>query len=117
MGAVAPNGNGIQEFISNSFAGKVGIKAIKKFDAKPTGITVAGEIDDFDPNDVIRRKAARRMDLYSQYALQSVIEAMKMMTEIKSPFNGIITSICVSNEELVEVEQPLFSVQEDKDND
>ena len=49
MGAVAPNGNGIQEFISNSFAGKVGIKAIKKFDAKPTGITVAGEIDNFDP--------------------------------------------------------------------
>ena len=81
MGAVAPNGNGIQEFISNSFAGKVGIKAIKKFDAKPTGITVAGEIDDFDPNDVIGRKAARRMDLYSQYALQSAIEAMEM-TEI-----------------------------------
>ncbi|GFI59768.1 3-oxoacyl-[acyl-carrier-protein] synthase 2 [Lactobacillaceae bacterium] len=78
MGAVAPNGNGIQEFISNSFAGKVGIKAIKKFDAKPTGITVAGEIDDFDPNDVIGRKAARRMDLYSQYALQSAIEAMEM---------------------------------------
>ena len=78
MGAVAPNGNGIQEFISNSFAGKVGIKAIKKFDAKPTGITVAGEIDDFDPNDFIGRKAARRMDLYSQYALQSAIEAMEM---------------------------------------
>ena len=78
MGAVAPNGNGIQEFISNSFAGKVGIKAIKKFDAKPTGITVAGEIDNFDPNDVIGRKAARRMDLYSQYALQSAIEAMEM---------------------------------------
>ncbi len=44
MGAVAPNGNGIQEFISNSFAGKVGIKTIKKFDANSTGITVAGEI-------------------------------------------------------------------------
>lgn len=78
MGAVAPNGNGIQEFISNSFAGKVGIKVIKKFDAKPTGITVAGEIDNFDPNDVIGKKAARRMDLYSQYALQSAIEAMEM---------------------------------------
>lgn len=78
MGTVAPNGNGIQEFISNSFAGKVGIKAIKKFDAKPTGITVAGEIDNFDPNDVIGKKAARRMDLYSQYALQSAIEAMEM---------------------------------------
>ena len=78
MGAVAPNGNGIQEFISNSFAGKVGIKAIKKFDAKPTGITVAGEIDDFDPTDVSGRNAARRMELYSQYALQSAIEAMEM---------------------------------------
>ncbi|MDD1380368.1 beta-ketoacyl-ACP synthase II [Limosilactobacillus reuteri] len=78
MGAVTPNGNGIQEFISNSFAGKVGIKAIKKFDSKPTGITVAGEIDDFDPNDVIGKKAAHRMDLYSQYALQSAIEAMEM---------------------------------------
>lgn len=32
--AVAPNGNGIQDFISNSLAGKIGIKAIKKFDAK-----------------------------------------------------------------------------------
>lgn len=78
MGAVAPNGNGIQEFISNSFAGKVGIKTIKKFDANSTGITVAGEIDNFDPNDVIGRKAARRMDLYSQYALQSAIEAMEI---------------------------------------
>ena len=78
MGAVAPNGNGIQEFISNSFAGKVGIKTIKKFDANLTGITVAGEIDNFDPNDVIRKKAARRMDHYSQYALQSAIEAMEM---------------------------------------
>ena len=78
MGAVAPNGNGIQEFISNSFAGKVGIKTIKKFDANLTGITVAGEIDNFDPNDVIGKKAARRMDLYSQYALQSAIEAMEM---------------------------------------
>ena len=94
MGAVAPNGNGIQEFISNSFAGKVGIKTIKKFDAKSTGITVAGEIDNFDPNDVIGRKAARRMDLYSQYALQSAIEAMEMAeineTNTKSVDMGVI---------------------------
>ncbi|MBB1100035.1 acetyl-CoA carboxylase biotin carboxyl carrier protein subunit [Limosilactobacillus sp. WF-MT5-A] len=42
-----------------------------------------------------------------------VIEAMKMMTEIKSPFDGTVTAIHVSNEELVEVEQPLFSIEED----
>lgn len=42
-----------------------------------------------------------------------VIEAMKMMTEIKSDYTGIITKVNVSNEELVEVEQPLFTVSED----
>lgn len=45
-----------------------------------------------------------------------VIEAMKMMTEIKSPFDGTVTAVRVSNEELVEVEQPLFSIEEDQDN-
>ncbi|MBD5090329.1 beta-ketoacyl-ACP synthase II [Limosilactobacillus agrestis] len=78
MGAIAPNGNGVRNFIDNSFNGKVGIKKISKFDASETGITVAGEIDDFDPQEVIGKKAARRMDLYSQYALQSAIEAMEM---------------------------------------
>lgn len=42
-----------------------------------------------------------------------VIEAMKMMTEIKSDYTGVITHVNVSNEELVEVEQPLFTVAED----
>lgn len=78
MGAITPNGNGLENFINNTLRGEVGIKKIKKFDASKTGITVAGEIDDFDPNEVIGKKAARRMDLYSQYALQSADEAMKM---------------------------------------
>lgn len=78
MGAIAPNGNGLEPFVSNSLAGKVGIKKISKFDATATGITVAGEIDDFDPQAVVGKKAARRMDLYSQYAVQTAAEAMKM---------------------------------------
>lgn len=78
MGAVAPNGNGLAKFVSNTLAGKSGIKPISKFPAQDTGITVAGEIDDFDPTEIIGKKAARRMDLYSQYALQSAEEAMKM---------------------------------------
>lgn len=78
MGAIAPNGNGVETFIKNSMAGKVGIKPISKFDASSTGIAVAGEIDDFDPQQVVGKKAARRMDLYSQYAIQSAVEAMAM---------------------------------------
>lgn len=42
-----------------------------------------------------------------------VIETMKMMTEIKSDYSGIVTAIHVDNEELVEVEQPLFTIAEE----
>lgn len=78
MGAIAPNGNGLEAFVNNTLAGKVGIKPISKFDAKDTGITVAGEIDDFDPKAVVGKKGARRMDLYSQYAVQTAVQALQM---------------------------------------
>lgn len=78
MGAIAPNGNGLKAFVKNSLAGKVGIKPISKFDASNTGITVAGEVDDFDPKDYVGKKEARRMDLYSQYAVQTASEAVEM---------------------------------------
>ena len=78
MGAIAANGNGYQAFVDNTLAGKVGIKKITKFDASETSITVAGQIDDFDPAQVVGKKEARRMDLYSQYAVQVSQEAIDM---------------------------------------
>ncbi|MBW7987226.1 acetyl-CoA carboxylase biotin carboxyl carrier protein [Lactobacillus helveticus] len=42
-----------------------------------------------------------------------IIEAMKMMTEIKSTLTGTVIAINVENEDLVEVDQPLISVKED----
>ncbi len=42
-----------------------------------------------------------------------VVEAMKMMTEIKSDFSGKVSEILVDNEELVEFDQPLFRIEED----
>ncbi|EHS87207.1 Acetyl-CoA carboxylase, biotin carboxyl carrier protein [Limosilactobacillus gastricus PS3] len=41
-----------------------------------------------------------------------IVEAMKMMTEIKSEVAGTISEINVQNGDLVEVEQPLFTVTE-----
>lgn len=43
-----------------------------------------------------------------------VIEAMKLMTEVKSEVTGIIEKINVENGELVEVGQPLFSVSRER---
>lgn len=42
-----------------------------------------------------------------------VIEAMKMMTEVKSNLTGTVSEIKVGNEDLVEVGQPLITVKED----
>lgn len=39
-----------------------------------------------------------------------LIEAMKMMTEIKSTSSGTITEILVANEEVVEYDQPLMTI-------
>lgn len=41
-----------------------------------------------------------------------VIEAMKVMTEIKSNCSGQIKKVLVKNEELVEYGQPLFEIEE-----
>lgn len=42
-----------------------------------------------------------------------IIEAMKMMTEVKSEVSGTIVQVKVENEDLVEVDQPLVMVRED----
>lgn len=40
-----------------------------------------------------------------------IIEAMKLMNEIESEFNGEIVEICVKNEEMVEFGKPLFKIR------
>lgn len=42
-----------------------------------------------------------------------IIEAMKMMTEVKSTVTGTVKTVKVENEDLVEVDQPLIMVEED----
>ena len=77
MGAITPLGNDVQTFTVNAYAGKVGIGPITKFDAEETGIAVAGEVKDFDPAEKVGKKAAKRMDLFSQYAVASAVEAVE----------------------------------------
>lgn len=44
-----------------------------------------------------------------------LIEAMKMMTEIKAPVAGTLTAIQVDNESVVEYDQPLFTISPTKE--
>ena len=40
-----------------------------------------------------------------------IVEAMKLMNEIESEFDGVVTEILVENEDNVEYGQPLFRIQ------
>lgn len=40
----------------------------------------------------------------------AIVEAMKLMNEIESEYDGIVTEILVENEQSVEYGQPLFSI-------
>lgn len=41
----------------------------------------------------------------------AIVEAMKLMNEIESEFDGVVTKILVENEDNVEYGQPLFRIQ------
>ena len=42
-----------------------------------------------------------------------IVEAMKMLTEIKSNVAGTVSQVCVENGDLIECDQELFLVKED----
>lgn len=78
IGAVTPLGNDVDTYFKNLFNSKVGINKITKFDSEPTGISVAGEVKDFDATKRLSKKSARRNDNFVNYAMYSADEAMKM---------------------------------------
>lgn len=66
---VTPIGTGWQDNWRNALAGTSGAAEISSFDASNMGVQIACEIDDFDPGQFMERRAARRMDRFSQVAV------------------------------------------------
>lgn len=77
LGVVSPVGIGVKTAWDNLIAGKSGIAQITKFDASAFASTIAGEVKDFNAEDFIPAKDARRMDTFIQYGLAAAIEAVK----------------------------------------
>lgn len=77
LGVVSPVGIGVKTAWDNLIAGKSGITQITKFDASAFASTIAGEVKDFNAEDFIPAKDARRMDTFIQYGLAAAIEAVK----------------------------------------
>ena len=77
IGAITPLGNSAEETWKNMVAGVSGAGPITYFDASLFKTHFACEVKGFNANDFIDRKEARKMDLYTQYA----IAAAKMAVE------------------------------------
>lgn len=77
MGAITPIGNNVDTFWNNLKDGFCGIDFIKAFDTENFKAKLAAEVKDFNPEESIDRRDAKRMDRYCQFAVAAAVEAVK----------------------------------------
>ncbi|NLZ28503.1 MAG: beta-ketoacyl-[acyl-carrier-protein] synthase II, partial [Firmicutes bacterium] len=75
VGVVSPIGNDKETFWEGLVNGRNGIGLISRFD--PTGYSskIAAEVRDFDPLRYIERKEVKKMDRFTQYAVDAAMQA------------------------------------------
>lgn len=78
MGVMNSLGFEVDSFWNSIKDGKSGISLLTKFDTTNFDAKVAATIDNFEPTDYIDRKEAKRMDIFTQYAMAAAKMAMEM---------------------------------------
>ena len=77
MGTVNPLGNSVADSWKRVRANQCGIGEIKSFDTSDFPVKLAGEVKDFNPDEIIGKKEARRMARFTQLAVAAADEAVK----------------------------------------
>ncbi|MDZ4822548.1 MAG: beta-ketoacyl-ACP synthase II [Flavobacteriales bacterium] len=77
LGALTPLGNNVKDYWNGLINGVSGANLITRFDASKFKTRFACEIKNFNVEDHIERKEARRMDPYTHYALVVAKEALQ----------------------------------------
>ena len=77
MGAVTPIGLSVNEFWQSVKAQETGFSEITKFDTTNYKCKLAAEVKEFDAKNYMDAKEARRMELFSQYAVAAAKEAIE----------------------------------------
>lgn len=77
IGAISPVGNSAEESWQSVLAGKSGVGPLTRLDSDQFPVKVAAEVKDFDIEEYIPRKDARKMDRFTHYALVASVMAMK----------------------------------------
>lgn len=75
MGAITPIGIGVENFWKNVKNKTLGFGEITRFDTSDYKVKIAAEVKDFVAKEHMDFKAARRMELFCQYAVAAAKEA------------------------------------------
>lgn len=77
LGAITPIGNNVEDFWKGIKEGRSGIDKITLFDATDFKAKLAGEVKNYNPEEYLDKKSAKRLDRFSQFAVIASKEAMK----------------------------------------
>lgn len=117
IGALTPIGNSANEFWESLSKGVSGAAFITKFDPTPFRTKFACEIKNYDPSDHYDRKEARKMDLFTQYAMiaadEAVVDSGIQVDKINTDRAGVIWAAGIGGLKTFEEEVISFAKNED----
>lgn len=77
LGMLSPVGNSVEQSWQAVQAGQSGISNIEHFDTEKFSVKFAGMVKDFNVEDYMPRKEARKMDVFIQYGVAAADQAFK----------------------------------------
>lgn len=97
LGAVSPFGVGVNKFWESIIEGKSGISTSELIDIDKHVVKISGEVKNFNPDEYIDAKEAKKMDRFIQFAMVAADEAIKdaKLEEVKDidPYKiGVVVS-------------------------
>lgn len=97
LGAVSPLGIGVEKFWNGLIEGKSGIAITTAMNVEKHPVKISGEVKDFNPEDYMEAKEAKKIDRFTQFAIVAADEAIKdaKLEEVKDidPYRiGVIVS-------------------------
>ncbi len=108
VGLITPLGTGKDKTWKRLLDGECGIDKITAFDSTEYPVHIAGEVNDFNPEDYIEKKELKKIGRFSQFAIAASIEALKDAKFEITPENadrvGVIIGSGIGGLEIIEQE-------------
>ena len=118
LGALTPVGNNVAETWENLVNGVSGAGPITHFDASNFKTQFACEVKGFKANEHLDRKEARKMDLYTQYAIVAAKEAIEDsamdLEKVDKTKIGVIYGVGIGGLNTLEEELFNYALTKDK---